>query len=259
MAQAGEIVADTLLLLKSHVRPGITTAALNAIAVQYLGERGALSSYPAVNFAGVVCTSIDDEVVHGIPGPRVVEEGNIIGLDIAAIWGGYHADAAITVPVGVVSAAAHHLLVVTEGALALGLSLCTPGRNLYDIGAAIQMYVESNRCSVVRGLVGHGIGKSMWEEPQVPNYRQEARGPALRPGMVFTIEPMVNAGGLETVQQADGWTITTKDHSLSAHFEHTVAITEGAPRILTTASDRAAVWATQVPRLAESMGSALAI
>jgi methionyl aminopeptidase len=256
MAQAGAIVADTLVLLKELAVPGVTTRELNERAVASLAERGAVSSYPAVGFDGVVCTSINEQVVHGIPGPRILRAGDIVGLDIAAIFGGYHADAAITVPVGCISAEAQHLLAVTEQALSLGLSLCTPGRYLHDIGAAIQLYVESHGCSVVRGLVGHGIGRSMWEEPQVPNYRQETRGPVLRPGMVFTIEPMVNAGRFETEVLADKWTIATKDRSLSAHFEHTVAVQANGPRVLTVPDTGAQAWALQPPVLDRSIGAA---
>jgi methionyl aminopeptidase len=166
-----------------------------------------------------------------------------VSLDIAAIYGGYHGDAAITAGVGLLSPQARHLAESTEQALALGISLATPGRHLYDISAAIHEFVESKGLSVVRNLVGHGIGRSMWEEPQVPNYRQASRGIVLRPGMVFTIEPMVNAGHPETVVLADKWTIVTKDRKLSAHFEHTVAITESGPWVLTEPSDQARMWA----------------
>lgn len=259
MARVGQIVADTLLVLKQHARPGVTTRALNDVAAAYLRQRGALSSYPAVNFDGVVCTSLNDQVVHGIPGARTLRSGDMLSLDIAAIYGGYHGDAAITFGVGTVSAAARHLMQVTEQALALAISLATPGRRLFDIGAAVQLYVESEGCSVVRGLVGHGIGRTMWEEPQVPNYRQETRGPILKPGMVFTIEPMVNAGEPDTQVQADQWTIVTADGTLSAHFEHTVAVTARGPRILTRPSDAGAAWALVPPRLDLGMGKQRAI
>lgn len=249
MAQAGQIVADTLLLLKERAVPGVTTRALNDLAEDFIRQRNAISSYPAVGFDGVVCTSINHEVVHGIPGARVLRDGDLLSLDIAAIYGGYHGDAAITVGVGTISSQASHLLKVTETALALAISLATPGRHLHDIGASVQMYVESEGCSVVRGLVGHGIGRSMWEEPQVPNYRQDTRGPVLRPGMVFTIEPMVNAGKPDIKVLGDQWTIVTKDRKLSAHFEHTIAVTEKGPRILTRPSNPQAMWGQEPPQL----------
>ena len=244
IAHAGQIVADTLLMLKQHAVQGVTTRELNALADEYLAHRGAQSSYPAVNFDGVVCTSLNDEVVHGIPGSRVLRNGDLLSLDIAAIYDGYHGDAAITFGIGPIGEQAQHLLAVTEGALALAISLATVGRHLFDIGAAVQMYVERQGCSVVRNLVGHGIGRSMWEEPQVPNYRQDTRGPLLRPGMVFTIEPMVNLGKPDIRLLEDEWTIVTEDHQLSAHFEHTIAVTSNGPRILTQPSDPQATWAT---------------
>lgn len=259
MAHAGQIVADTLVLLQDSVRPGVSTGALNELAVAHLQRRGALSSYPAVGFDGVVCTSLNDEVVHGIPGARVLRQGDIIGLDISAIFDGYHADAAITVGVGEIAASARRLLTVTEGALALGISLSMQGRYLHEIGAAIQTFVEAHGYAVVRGLVGHGIGRSMWEEPQVPNYRQASRGPQLRPGMVYTIEPMVNAGSADTHVLGDHWTIATKDHALSAHFEHTVAVTGQGPRVLTVPSEHARLWATHVPPADLPVGASLAM
>ena len=243
MRRAGQIVADTLVMLRGELREGVTTRSLNDLAQQYLENQGAITSYAAVGFDGVVCGSINEEVVHGIPGPRVLRAGDLVSLDIAAIYGGYHGDAAVTAGVGLLSPQAAHLAESTEQALALGISLATPGRHLYDISAAIQEFVESKGLSVVRNLVGHGIGRSMWEEPQVPNYRQDSRGIVLRPGMVFTIEPMVNAGRAETVMLGDKWTIVTKDKKLSAHFEHTIAITESGPRVLTEPTDVAKMWA----------------
>ncbi len=243
MRRAGQIVADTLVILRGELREGITTRRLNDLAEEYLRSQGATTSYTAVGFDGVVCVSVNEEVVHGIPGPRVLRAGDLVSLDIAAIFGGYHGDAAITAGVGLLSPQASHLAESTEQALALGISLATPGRHLFDISAAIHDFVESKGLSVVRNLVGHGIGRSMWEEPQVPNYRQDSRGIVLRPGMVFTIEPMVNAGRPETVLLDDKWTIVTKDRKLSAHFEHTIAISEWGPRVLTEPSDHAEMWA----------------
>lgn len=247
MAEAGQVVADTLLLLRANAAPGVTTRHLNDLAEAYIHRRGAVSSYPEVGFDGVVCTSINEQVVHGIPGGRVLAAGDLLSLDIAVIYNGFHADAALTFGVGPLSPQARHLETVTERALALGISLATSGRHLHEIGAAIQLHVEREGCSVVRGLVGHGIGRSMWEEPQVPNYRQDTRGPILRPGMVFTIEPMVNLGHADTRTLADQWTIVTRDRKLSAHFEHTIVVTEQGPRILTMPSDRAAVWGMVPP------------
>jgi methionyl aminopeptidase len=253
MRQAGQIVADTLLLLRAHLREGISTRELNSIAADYIKERGALSSYTHVNFDGVVCVSVNEEIVHGIPGKRKLRAGDLVSLDIAATYAGYHADAAITAGVGLISPQARHLMESTEQALALGISLATPGRHLFDISAAIQDYVESQRLSVVRNLVGHGIGKSMWEEPQVPNYRQNMRGPILRPGMVFTIEPMINAGRADTKTLDDKWTIVTSDHKLSAHFEHTIVVTESGPRIITEPTEKSQTWALLPPQSRESL------
>ena len=247
IATAGRIVADTLLMLTEHAKAGVSTRTLNGFAEDYLRRRGAVSSYPGVEFDGVVCTSINDQIVHGIPGSRVLRAGDLLSLDIAAIYDGYHADAAITIPVGLITAEAQHLLRVTEAALALGISLATPGRRLNQIGAAIQMYVEDEGCSVVRGLAGHGIGQQMWEEPSVPNYRQPERGPILKPGMVFTIEPMINLGGEEHHTLPDKWTIVTEDHSLSAHFEHTLAVTDRGSRILSAPTDSARLWGATPP------------
>jgi methionyl aminopeptidase len=253
MRQAGKIVADTLLLLRDQLREGVSTRELNTIAADYIKERGALSSYTHVNFDGVVCVSINDEIVHGIPGKRLLRAGDLVSLDIAASYGGYHADAAITAGVGLISPQARHLMDSTEQALALGISLATPGRHLFDLSAAIQDFVESRGLSVVRNLVGHGIGRGMWEDPQVPNYRQDSRGPVLRSGMVFTIEPMVNAGRAETKTLSDGWTIVTNDRKLSAHFEHTIVVTDAGPRILTEPADPGKTWALAPPIIQESL------
>jgi methionyl aminopeptidase len=259
MQQAGQIVADTLLLLRAHLKDGTTTRELNTIADEYIASRGARTSYAQVGFDGVVCVSVNDEVVHGIPGTRVLRAGDVVSLDIAVIFDGYHADAAITAGVGLISPQAQHLLAATEQALALGISLATTGRHLFDISAAIHDYVESQGLSVVRNLVGHGIGRSMWEDPQVPNYRQPSRGPVLRAGTVFTIEPMVNAGGPDTRTLDDEWTIVTVDRKLSAHFEHTIAVTNEGPKVLTMPTDTGQAWAMSPPafmppvRVARSM------
>jgi methionyl aminopeptidase len=253
MGKAGQIVADTLLLLRDTLREGISTRELNTVATDYIAEHGALSSYTHVNFDGVVCVSVNDEIVHGIPGKRLLRAGDLVSLDIAVSYGGYHADAAITAGVGLISPQAKHLMDSTEQALALGITLATPGRHLFDVSAAIQDFVESRGLSVVRNLVGHGIGRGMWEEPQVPNYRQDTRGPILRSGMVFTIEPMVNAGRAETKTLADDWTIVTSDHKLSAHFEHTIVVTDSGPRILTQPTDAGKTWSLSPPIERESL------
>ena len=248
MQAAGRIVADTLVLLKEHAREGIATGALNTLAEESLRAAGAVTSYREVGYDfGVVCVSINEQIVHGIPGSRVLKQGDLVSLDIAATYQGYHADAAITVGVGTLSPQARHLLETTESALALGISLATVGRHLHDISAAIQDFVEHRHLSVVRNLVGHGIGRSMWEAPQVPNFRQDKRGPVLRAGTVFTIEPMVNAGRPDNKTLPDKWTIVTRDKKASAHFEHTVAVTAEGPRILTLPGNPAGVWAANPP------------
>ncbi len=248
MQVAGRVVADTLVLLQEHAREGITTGALNTLAEESLRAGGAVTSYREVGFDfGVVCVSINEQIVHGIPGSRVLKQGDLVSLDIAAIYKGYHADAAITVGVGTLSPQSRRLLETTELALALGISLATVGRHLHDISAAIQNFVEDHHLSVVRNLVGHGIGRQMWEAPQVPNFRQDKRGPVLRAGTVFTIEPMVNAGRPENKTLSDKWTIVTRDKKASAHFEHTIAVTADGPRILTLPGNPAKVWAARPP------------
>jgi methionyl aminopeptidase len=258
MQESGRIVADTLVLLRSHVQAGISTAELNALAVDYLKQHGAVTSYKEVGFDyGVVCVSINEQIVHGIPGHRILKDGDLVSLDISAIYKGYHADAALSVGVGTVTPAVRHLLDTTEQALALGISLATVGRHLHDIGAVIQDYVEIRHLGVVRNLVGHGIGRKMWEAPQVPNFRQDTRGPVLRPGTVFTIEPMITAGRIDNKVMPDKWTIVTKDGKAAAHFEHTVAVTADGPRILTSPTDKAALWAAVPPRIERMQTSRL--
>ncbi|HVC79902.1 MAG TPA: type I methionyl aminopeptidase [Chloroflexota bacterium] len=248
MQAAGRVVADTLVLLKEHAREGVTTAALNALAEESLQAGGAVTSYRQVGFDfGVVCVSINEQIVHGIPGNRVLKQGDVVSLDIAAIRQGYHADAAITVGIGTLTTQARHLLETTEQALALGISLATVGRHLHDISAAIQEFVERRHLNVMRNLVGHGIGRQMWEAPQVPNFRQNNRGPVLRAGTVFTIEPMVSIGRPDNKTLPDKWTIVTRDRKAAAHFEHTVAVTADGPRILTLPGNPASVWAGNPP------------
>src|SRR5438067_10856376 len=235
MREAGHIVAEILAKLRSVVRPGITTADLDAIAVAELKERNAKASFLGYRgYPASICTSVDDEIVHGIPGKRVLKEGDIISMDFGAIYHGWHGDSAITVPVGEVTPEVQRLLKVTEDALYRGIAAARAGNRLNDISRAVQEYVESEGFSVVRQYGGHGVGRSMHEDPQVLNYIEPGRpNTLLKPGMVIAIEPMVNMGVKETRVLADDWTVVTADDSYSAHFEHTVAITEGDADILT--------------------------
>jgi methionyl aminopeptidase len=235
MREAGHIVAEILAKLRSAVRPGITTADLDAIAVAELKQRGAKASFLGYHgYPASICTSADDEIVHGIPGKRVLKEGDIISIDFGAIYNGWHGDSAITVPVGEVSSEVRRLLKVTEDALYRGIAAARAGNRLNDISRVIQQFVEAAGFSIVRQYGGHGVGRSMHEDPQLLNYIEPGfPNPVLRPGMVIAIEPMVNMGAKETQVLSDGWTVVTKDGSYSAHFEHTVAITEGDADILT--------------------------
>lgn len=240
MAAAGRIVAQTLALVARELRPGMTTEALDQIAEEFIRSHpGARPSFKGLyDFPATLCTSINQEVVHGIPSPkRVLREGDLLSVDVGVWLEGLHADSAATVPVGSVSSAAAQLIAVTQEALAAGVDKARVGNHVGDIGHAVQGTVEGAGYSVVRELVGHGIGSMFHEEPQVPNYGKPRRGPRLVAGMTIAIEPMVNMGGPEIRTLEDKWTVVTMDGSLSAHFEHTVAIVEGggAPRILTTA------------------------
>ena len=234
MRRAGRIVAEVLKELRQAVKPGVTTRALDAISQAGIERRGGTPAFLGYRgFPATLCASVNDEVVHGIPGDRVLRAGDIIGLDLGAIVDGYYGDAAITVPVGAVTPDVARLLDVTREALARGIAQATVGSRLENISAAVQRHAEAAGFSVVRQFVGHGIGKRLHEDPAVPNYGRPDRGPRLKAGMVLAIEPMVNLGGSEVKVLADGWTAVTADHSLSAHFEHTVAITERGPEILT--------------------------
>jgi methionyl aminopeptidase len=235
MRDAGRIVAETLALLQQKIQPGITTADLDALAESSAARYGAVPSFKNYHgYPASLCTSINEEVVHGIPSPhRIIKEGDIVSLDYGVKYKGYQGDAAITVAVGKVSPIAQRLLEVTEGALYAGIAQARGGNRVGDISWAIQSYVESKGFSVVRQYVGHGIGREMHEEPQVPNFGPAGRGRLLRPGTTVALEPMVNAGGYLTTVLDDNWTVVTADGSLSAHFEHTVAITDGEPEILT--------------------------
>lgn len=229
------IVSDVLEGLRARIRPGVNTQALDEYAekvIQQAGGRPAFKGYRG--YPASLCASVNHCVVHGIPSPGVVlREGDIISLDLGVILDGFYGDAAVTVPVGSVSPEALRLIKVTEEALALGIEAARPGNRLYDISAAIQLHVESHGYSVVRDFVGHGIGRSLHEDPQVPNFGEAGKGPRIKPGMVLAIEPMVNAGGSATMILEDRWSAVTADGSLSAHFEHTVAVMPDGPWILT--------------------------
>lgn len=235
MRRAGRIVADTREKVVAAIRPGVTTAHLDAIAEERIREAGAVPNFKGYRgFPATICASINEQVVHGIPGKRVLKEGDLVSLDFGAIWEGWHADSAITVPCGEPpSGEAEKLVRVTEESLEAAISQVGEGNRLSDIGHAVQQVVEGAGFSVVREYVGHGIGQSLHEDPQIPNYGDPGRGPELRPGVVLAIEPMVNLGGWETRVLEDGWTVVTADGGLSAHFEHTVALTEAGPEVLT--------------------------
>jgi len=234
MREAGRIVARVLQALMKEIRPGIRSRELDIICARELTKHGARSSFKGYRgFPAYLCVSTNDEIVHGIPGERILSEGDIVSLDVGAIFKGFQGDAAITVGVGEISLEAKRLLEVTQGALQAGIIAAKHGAHLGDISAAIQIYTESRGFSVVREYTGHGIGREMHEEPQVPNFGLAGQGPLLQRGMTLAIEPMVNAGGWRTKLSNDRWTVVTADGSLSAHFEHTIAITDTEPEILT--------------------------
>ncbi len=234
MRKAGRVVAEMLEVTSAGALPGVTTAQLDKLAREVLERRGARSNFLGYHgFPAVICASPNNVIVHGIPGPYVLKEGDIISIDCGAIIQGYHGDAAVTVAVGEVPAHTEKLLRVTEESLVAGLSQLVEGNRLHEVGLAVQTVAEGAGFSVVRGYVGHAIGTEMHEEPAVPNYWPGNPGPKLRTGMVFAVEPMVNVGAAETVLLDDGWTVITADGSLSAHFEHTIAVTDNGPEVLT--------------------------
>jgi methionyl aminopeptidase len=235
MRRAGQVVREVLELVRNQVKPGATTYDLEKAAQRRLDELGVKAAFKGYHgFPSVLCTSVNSEVVHGIPSPkRVLKQGDIVSVDFGVVVDGYYGDAAITVPVGKVAPDAARLLKVTEASLHAGIAAVKPGATLGDVGAAVQGVVEREGFSVVRDFVGHGIGAQMHEEPQVPNFGEAGRGMKLKAGMVIAIEPMVNAGKPEVVVLEDGWTAVAKDGSMSAHFEHTVAVTADGARILT--------------------------
>lgn len=234
MREAGRIVAFTHQELKKHVAPGITTKELDAIAEKFIRSHDAYPSFKGYNgFSGSICASVNEELVHGIPGNRVLQEGDIISIDIGAEYKGYHGDSAWTYPVGNIDDESARLLDVTEQSLYIGLKEASPGERLSNISHAIQNFVESNGFSIVREYAGHGIGQDLHEDPEIPHYGPPNKGPRLKPGMVLCIEPMVNAGSRYVKTLADDWTVVTTDGKKCAHFEHTIAITETGYEILT--------------------------
>ncbi len=234
MRRAGRVVAEIIAETRGAIRPGITTLELDRIARAVIERRGARSNFLHYHgFPAVICTSPNSMIVHGIPGGYVLRDGDILSVDCGAIVEGYHGDAAFTAPVGEVSNLAARLMEVTERSLWTGIDVMVPGNRLHEVGRTVQTVVEAAGFSVVRKYVGHGIGTEMHEEPAVPNFWPGAPGPKMRSGNVFAIEPMVNVGGPDTVELEDGWSVVTADGSLSAHFEHTVAITDDGPEVLT--------------------------
>jgi methionyl aminopeptidase len=235
---SAQLVAMTLREMGRHVRPGITTAELDRIAESFIRDHGARPAFKGYRgFPASICPSVNEEVVHGIPGPRELREGDIIGIDVGVEKGGFYGDAALSFAVGEVSDEARRLLDVTRESLMQGIAQARPGNRVGDISNAVQSYVERQGFSVVRALVGHGIGREMHEEPAVPNFGPAGRGPRLMTGLVLAIEPMVNTGGYDVITRSDGWTVATKDGGLSAHFEHTVAVGPDGPEILSVLPD----------------------
>lgn len=235
MREAGRIVAVTLLELEDQIRPGKTTADLDAVAESTAHALGAVPAFKGyLGYPASLCASINDEIVHGIPSPRrVLKEGDIVSLDFGVHYKGFVGDSAITVGVGEIGPKAKKLLEVTRSSLYAGIEHARAGHHLSDVSHAVQVEAETKGFSVVRQYVGHGVGRKMHEEPQVPNFGPARQGPILRPGMTFAIEPMLNTGSEETEVRPDNWTVVTRDGGLSAHFEHTIAITDGEPIILT--------------------------
>ncbi len=235
MREAGRISARALRVVGEAVRAGVSTLELDELAEETIRAAGAVPAFKGYHgFPATLCTSLNHEVVHGIPSRNVaLNHGDIVSVDVGAVFEGYYGDNAATFPVGHVSERAQLLLDTTRDSLMAGIEQCLPGNRLYDIGAAVQRVAEAQGFGVVREYVGHGIGRAMHEDPNVPNYGTPGTGPVLEVGMVLAIEPMVNAGGHEVDALSDGWTVVTRDRSLSAHFEHTVAVTEAGPLVLT--------------------------
>lgn len=230
---SGRMVSEVLQALESAIKPGVTTRELGQLAGRLIRDRGGIPAPPQVGFPGDICVSVNNVVVHGVPGDCILHSGDIVSVDVMASLDGYYGDTAATFPVGEISGKAKRLLEITKNALYEGISKAVAGNRVGDISHTIQAYVEKSGFSVVRDFVGHGIGKEMWEKPQVPNFGTPNRGPRLKKGMVLAIEPMVNAGDYEINILDDRWTAVTQDDSLSAHFEHTIIILDDEPEILT--------------------------
>jgi methionyl aminopeptidase len=234
MARAGAVVADVLGLIGERAQPGVTTEDLDALADEFIRAQGGEPTFKGYRgYPASICTSPNEMVVHGIPGPYALRDGDILSVDVGVTLDGFVADSAYTFPIGEITSEAERLLEACQLALAAGIEQCRAGNRLSDISHAIQAATEEHGFSVVRSLVGHGVGRSMHEEPQIPNYGEPGRGPQLSPGMTFAIEPMITARSPEVVLHDDEWSISSADGSLAAHFEHTVAITEDEPKILT--------------------------
>jgi methionyl aminopeptidase len=238
LRKANAIAAEVLFELKRSIHPGMTTQELDQIAEEVIRSRGALPAFKGYRgYPASLCVSINEQVVHGIPGPRKLKEGDIVSLDVGANLNGFYGDAAITLAIGKVDGVVRRLLEVTERALSIAIEKARPGNRLSDISHAVQTWVESQGFSVVRDFVGHGIGRSLHEDPQIPNFGSPNQGPRLEKGMVFALEPMVNEGTYEVRVLSDGWTVVTADGKRSAHFEHTIAITDGEAEILSVYSE----------------------
>ena len=240
MRRAGQILADVMDRLRGFVEPGMTTLTIDAEVEKFIESRGARPAFKGYRgFPATVCVSVNEEVVHGIPSAgRRLHAGDIVGLDLGCIVEGYYADCAFTMALGNVPAPVRKLLDVTRESLELAIEQCWPGRRLSDVSHAVQVHVEGHGFGIVRAFVGHGIGRALHEEPQIPNFGDPGRGPQLKPGMVLAIEPMVTMGSWEVRVLDDGWTAVTKDGSLAAHFEHTIAVTEHGPEVLTSKNGR---------------------
>jgi methionyl aminopeptidase len=236
MARAGEVVAETLDLLREHIRPAVTTAELDELADEFIRSRGGIPTFKGYRgYPAAICASPNSMVVHGIPGPYALEDGDVLSVDVGVTLDGFVGDSAWTFPVGEVSAEAERLLEVCQAALQAGIEQAKVGNRLSDISHAVQQVTEEAGFSVIRALVGHGVGRSMHEDPQIPNYGPPGRGPLLQDGMTLAIEPMITVGASDVVLHDDEWSISSADESLAAHFEHTVAVTQNGPRVLTTA------------------------
>ena len=239
MRRAGRIVAEVLALVEAELKPGVTTGHLDRLAERHIRNAGAVPSFKGYGtrdnpFPASLCISIDEEVVHGIPGERVIRDGHVVGVDAGAILDGWHGDAARTFVVGTARPAVAQLVETTRAALLAGIAAARPGNRIGDISAAVEDVARPYGYGIVRQFVGHGIGTEMHQDPQVPNYRTGARGMELQPGICLAIEPMFTLGGSDVAVQPDGWTVVTRDRSIAAHFEHTIAVTDDGPQILTT-------------------------